>query len=273
MQVLSALVVATTFHDSARYRESETRYSAIHAEYPTWLYLTAENAPVMTADVLDSHAMQEVFDLLDEIAAATQSYYTIKAQIAAASPATAEDDVLIRARNWNLFVRSPSYEHHNRAQLEELFQPFATELRGILGFGVDEALGADPATIDPGQQELLERFRRSGDPSKAAMAAAMTWAQTYWHTGFVVTPDQVAEQSKLEVGVAQRILARFSTPFGQPRRASDWPSVEDRLERAPLIDRVDGSWWVGLVPKFAWAIAPALEEALAGKPGCLAAAT
>lgn len=296
LQVLSALVVTTTFKDPERYRESETRYSAIHAEYPTWLYLTAEKPPVMTADVLDSHAMQEVFDLLDEIAAATQSYYAIQAQIAQAAPATAEDDVLIRAKNWHLFVRSPSYEHHNRAQLQELLRPFAAELREILGFGVDEALaaeagltalashrineinklmvdainrwqealGADPAMTDPDERALLEGFRRSGDPSKAAMAAAMTWAQTYWHTAFIVTPEELAEQSGLEAEVAQRILERFGTPFGQPRRATDWPSVEDRLERAPLVDLGDGGWWVGLIFKLQWAIAPALEEALAG---------
>lgn len=75
LQVLSALAVTTAFRDPETYRESETRYSAIHAEYPAWLYLTAPERPLMTADILDSGAMQKVFDLLDEIAAATQSYY------------------------------------------------------------------------------------------------------------------------------------------------------------------------------------------------------
>src|SRR2546430_5281901 len=108
LQVLSALAVTTTFHDPETYRESATRYSAIHVEYPAWLYLTASKRPQMTGGVLDSAAMQRVFDLLNEIASATQNYYTIQGHIAAAAPTTAEKDVLIRARNWHLFVRSPS---------------------------------------------------------------------------------------------------------------------------------------------------------------------
>jgi hypothetical protein len=295
LQVLSALAVTTTFRDPDTYRESETRYSAIHVEYPAWIYLTASKRPLMTADILDSAAMQKVFDLLDEIAAATQNYYTIQAQIAAAAPATAEKDVLIRAKNWHLFVRSPSYEQHHRAQLEELFRPFATALREVLGFGVDEALAAegalmtlvnerineinekmvdtvneweerlraDPATIDPEEQDFLERFRQSGDPSQAAMVTALTWAQTYWYTGFIVTPEELADHSGLGADVAGRILERFSTPFGQPPRPDAWPSVEDRLERAPLIDLGDGTWWVGLIFKLQWAIAPVLEAGLA----------
>lgn len=295
LQVLSALAVTTTFRDPETYRESETRYSAIHVEYPAWLYLTASERPQMTAGVLDSAAMQKVFDLLDEITTAAQNYYTIQAQIAAAGSATAEKDVSVRAKNWHLFVRSPSYEHHHRAQLEELFQRFATELRDVLGFGVDEALAAeaalmtlvseriseinkkmvdtvndweeklraDPATISPEEQDLLERFRRSGDPSQAAMVMALTWAQTYWYTGFIVTPEELAHQGGLKADVAERILERFGTPFGQPPRSDDWPSVEDRLEHAPLIDLGDGTWWVGLIFKLQWAIAPALEAGLA----------
>ena len=298
LQVMSALAVTTTFRDPETYRESETRYSAIHVEYPAWLYLTAPKRPLMTAGVLDSAAMQQVFDLLDEIAAATQNYYTIQAQIAAAAPATADKDVLIRAKNWHLFVRSPSYEHHHRAQLEELFRPFTTELREVLGFGIDEALAAeaaltaladerinkinkkmvdtvneweeklraDPAGIDPEEKDLLERLRKSGDSSQAAMVTALTWAQTFWYTGFMVTPDELAEQGGLEADVARRILERFGTPFGQPQRSDDWPSVEDALERAPLIDLGDGTWWIGLIFKLQWAIGPALEAGLAKGP-------
>ena len=294
LQVLSALAVTTMFHDPESYRESEARYSAIHAEYPTWLYLTAPKPAHMVADVLDSAGMQKVFDLLDAIAQETQSYYTIRAQVAAASPATAETDVLIRARSWHLFVRSPSYEHHLRTQLEELFRPFTSELREQIGFGVEEvlaveaalkalvndrineinkrmvdtinewhaALSADPDTVDRVLRALLKRFRGTADPPQAVVAAATTWAQTYWYTGFIVTPDQVADRSGLAVKVVRRALESFSTPFGQPRRADHWPSIEDRLERGPLVDLGDGAWWVGLISKLQWAIAPALEDAL-----------
>jgi hypothetical protein len=294
LQVLSVLAVTTIFHDPETYRESDSHHSAIRVEYPAWLYMTASKRPQMTARVLDSAAMQKVFDLVDDIAAATQSYYTIQGHIAAAAPATAEEDVLIRARNWNLFVRSPSYEHHHRAQLEHLFRPFSTELREVLAFAVDDAIAvedaltnlvnerineinkkmvetinewkeklhADSVAIEPEEQDLLTRFRQSGDPSQAATVAALTWAQTFWYTGFMVTPDEVAKESGLEVGVVGRILGRFSTSFGQARRADDWPSVEDHLERAPLIDLGDGTWWVGLIFKLGWAIPVTLEAGL-----------
>jgi len=295
LQVLSALVVTTAFHDPEQYRESDALGSAIHSEYPTWLYLTADRRPHMTADVLDGEAMQGVFDLLQEIAAATQRYYTIQSQIAAASPATAKEEVLIRARSWHLFVRGPSYEHHNRAQLGALFEPFAPELREILGFDLGDALRvetaltalvnervnsirhemadsikelhaalrASPDGVDPEYQSLLEWLRRTENPRNAAVVMAATWAQTHWYKAFVVTPADVAEASNLAIEVVARILERFSTPFGQPRRGSDWPSVEDRLERAPLIDLGDGGWWAGLIFKLMWAIAPALEDGLA----------
>jgi hypothetical protein len=294
LQVLSALAVTTTFHDPESYRESETRYSAIHVEYPAWLYLTASKRPHMTADILDSAAMQQVFDLLHEIAAATQSYYTIQGLIAAAAPATAQKDVLIRARNWNLFVRSPSYEHHHRAQLEQLFRPFATDLHEVLGFGVDEALAAEEAMttlvnerineinkkmvetvnewkerlrgvsepVEPEEKDLLRRFRQFADPSQAAQVAGMAWAQTFWYTAFMLTPEELARQSGLEPELAGRILERFSTPFGQARRADDWPSVEDKLEHAPLINLGDGTWWAGLIFNLQWAIPVVLEAGL-----------
>jgi hypothetical protein len=295
LQMLSALVVATTFHDPETFRESESHYSAFHTEYPAWHYLSAPTPPRLEDLILDPEATRAAFDVLDGLEASLKSYYTIRAQVAAESPDTIEQAVLMRAAGWNLFVRSPSHEQHNRAQLKALFLPFGEELTGLIGFGVEEAiaaeagltqlvnvrineqrrlmhetvrqwrdaLDADPATIEPELQNVIDRLRDTEDPKHAAAGMAARWFESTMHHAFIVTSEELASAGQLTVAVAEKVLRSFSTPFGQPRRANTWPTVEDQLERSPLIDLSDGRWWVGLFAKMQWAIAPRLEAALA----------
>jgi hypothetical protein len=296
LQVLSALVVATTFYDPETFQESESRYSAFHAEYAAWHYLSASPPPTkLEEQILDARAVQEVFDVLDDVEESLKTYYTIRSQVAAQSPETIEQAVLFRATAWNLFVRSPSHEHHNRAQLEALFVPFDAELQTLLGFGVEQAIAAeaaltklvserinahrrlmydtvlewqnaldpDPQTLEPELLGIIDVLRETEDPKQAAIVMGASWFGSTMHRDFIVTPEELASAGALDIDVAGALLRTFSTPFGQPRRANSWPTVEDRLERSPLIDLGDGTWWVGLLTKLQWAIAPRLEAALA----------
>ena len=296
LQVLATLAVTTMMRHPESYRESESRYSGLHAEYATWLYLTAEPKPDLLAPVLWGGDFQDILNLLDDVIESTRSYYSIKAHLARQSPDTAKEEIGLRARLWHLFVRSPAYDHHNAQQLLDLFGPFARETAELVGFNVEQAIQIEAAmsglvdnrlnaqlkemadlinhwhamlrkrptrsarpTVD---SRVVARLRKQPNPHEAAVAAAFSWAQSTWHQAFIVRPSDIAARIGLTDEVVRALLVRFGMGFGQADRPDHWPSVEGELERRPLVDLGDGTWFVNLIPKLQWAIAPGLEDAL-----------
>ncbi|MDR3473271.1 MAG: hypothetical protein P4M09_16555 [Devosia sp.] len=98
LPVLATLAVTTMMRTPETYRESESRYSDLYAEYATWLYLTSDEKPELLAPVLDGKDFQEVLDLLSDVIEVTRSYYLLEAQLARLSPETAAQEVGLRAR-------------------------------------------------------------------------------------------------------------------------------------------------------------------------------
>ena len=296
LQVLATLAVTTMTHDPEAYKESESRYSGLYAEYVMWLYLVADPKPDLVAPVLWGGDFQDVLDLLDDIIESTRSYYMIKAQIARQSPETAEEEIGLRARLWHLFVRSPAYDHQNAQQLRDLFGPLDDEVTQLVGFNVSQALEIGAAIADLANERLrtqrsgmadlvnhwhailrggpisarrtatdsrmVARFRKEKNPEEAAVAAAFAWLQSTWHEALLVRPAEIAAQTSLDEQVVRAFFVKFGIGFGQTDRPDHWPSLEGQLERRPLVELGEDTWFVALFTKLRWAIAPALEEAL-----------
>ncbi len=74
-------------------------------------------------------------------------------------------DAVVNVRTWEMGVRVPRYDHHQKALLRSLFVPFAGTLRETLGFTCEDAMAVEEAFV----RSIKETAREGMDQARTVL--------------------------------------------------------------------------------------------------------
>jgi len=263
-QTLSYLALPVFFGDPETYKESEGVTPYVMVEYPTWLYALLPENTLSASKTLDLGQFKSLMALLERAVNQTIQYFMLDSR-AIDETVNAFDEIRFRTRLQHLVIRGPAYQHHLRAQLSALFDPFENELRELVGFNFREAIDI-VNTINRLEEQRLQdlRVKLSNLNVKQTADQIACELASQSSTIFEFTSADLALALNLDVNAVEKFLNYFSISFGQPEIANSWPSVYEPIERAPLLKFSDGTWLAHLLVKLPWAIKLGLESALFG---------
>jgi hypothetical protein len=209
-------------------------------------------------------------------------------------------DIRRRIVTRELFLRNPIYDWQEEATLRALFSVdrVRADIFGVAGFDLDDALVIVQAFTEIGfdrlrdrreqalayQRELTEAVERcrAGDapvdgeedevttalvalPAReaATQIETMAIAWIFYATGdtFQVTPEQLAEQTGVDVGRVGSCLELFSVEFGQPAFGSAFTG-QHVLRQRPVIRDGDRNHLCTYTGNLLFALRHQIEDAL-----------
>ena len=260
-ETLSFLALPVFFADPETYREWQVDTPYIAVEYPTWLYLLQSENAVTKKRALRIKNLETLQNLINKAIDLTNLYFISSSLPRPGKTPDAFDEIRFWTRAFNLSVRNPAYEHHLRAQLSGLFDPFDSELREKTGFTIRDALKIIDAMRHL-ENDRLEQLRKALHTSTSSHDEFIHELARQSHRIFEFNSPDLVQGSGLGREIVEKFLECFSMSFGQSQIAKSWPSVYDPLERAPLVGFSDGTWLAHLLVKLPWAVKTGFESVL-----------
>jgi hypothetical protein len=269
-------------------------------EYLTWLGVTSDPPPPLRGEWIQPETYAEVERLLDRLVDGTRWRVMTDHLRRGVAPPTPLDEAIFRARLHHLIVRSPAYAQHRKEQLIGLFSPLSADLRGLLGFDIEDAIDLIEAAgrlveqmlnerretahrfvdrlspvlagqkgeedLDDEELQVLAAIRARG--SAADLVAELQTVTAGWlffgiELVFTLIPPLLAKEAGRDEETARRFLTHFSLPFEQQAIGDSLPNVYEPLQQAPLINLGDDTWFAHLSGHLWEAVRPSIEASIA----------
>lgn len=294
-QTLSDLTVSRYTANPETFIEPEIP-SYLGLEYLTWLFITNDPPPAISGPPALPNDLERVHELLDELIHDVQWKMSTSHLVAPSRRGPEMDELIVRARTQHLLVRGHAYAHHMRQQIQDLFGPFAGDLKANLGFDADQAIrmtktlgnvvnsrlyklqaelfaGIERWTtalehpemvldLTPEEIATLAEAKTYSDPVKALRDVQILWFFYQTQTAFSIRPIDIAETAGVAEPEARAFLKHFSLALGHTPVADSLPSVYEDQVLAPLVNLGDDTWLAHLVPHLTWAAKATFERTL-----------
>ncbi len=199
----------------------------------------------------------------------------------------------------SLFVRYPSYHHHLIEDLRGIFSPLSSEMESSLGFTIDDAIlildavgelinlklaekRNDSIQIARDLRKAVKNFRhkkkikqvlatyprdmiedlakeKPSVSSKRILNASIGWTFHKLGKTFILSIDELVEQTKLNPACITSFLKKFSLQFGDVAPFYRTPAPTHPLMRKPFIEH-EGLYFCPVINSTYWALRPAIED-------------
>ena len=289
--LLAQLTAAIKMGDPETYKEYELEHPDIELEYATWLILQLP-APVRGSDWIDGPVSDRLLSQLREVVQMVSLYHVSRM----IDQVDTFDEISSKARTHDMFVRRPGYEHHLQELLLSLFGPLHSELKGVAGFSIEDAISATEVIrihvndrIESMIAEAREQFQNILQPLKmgavkglmdsglsedeSAMLLSVplqlreeqAWAFligraiNHFQTAMSIDAPTLVSEAGISMNSASSFLEVFSIGFGQKPVADNWPSRYEALTVTPLVKFDQGAYFAHLIDSLLWSIQPNLE--------------
>jgi hypothetical protein len=260
--------------DPDNYVEWEREWVSVQVEWPTRVALSLPSPIELDSKrpILEPKGFQELLDTLESLHSRMKDMISTEFVRRGRESPNDYDNLVLRHRQYQLNIRTLAYHHQQRAWLERLFNPLASELEYLLGFNVEdairftvqisEAVGARLAEkIRLGRESMPEversAMKQTSSPEEArqfAEWAVSTWASTFMDEVFTVLPTDFDAPDR-----AAKFLQHFSLGFGQPDPGR--PGASADLLLRPIVG-VGSGQYLCHIPLLLDAIRANLEDVL-----------
>lgn len=289
--VLGYISLSNLMINPNAYVESEHHGSSFAVEYATLLLLKGPyNAGKRLLNPEDCSRIQEMLHNIQQL-------FQFRAIARSADPAQPEppderEALQYLAESYEMFVRSPAYPQHLREINYELFEPYSSALREILGFDYSDAAKIIQAIGIITSDRLSDRIRAAQTQRKDLLRAlseqgvkdsaqpfaelstlpkkerehwvqnvAYAWVFTLAGNSLAFVPTELAERADLPVSRVRAFLELLTLRFGEVPTDLYLPKPVHPLKIKPLV-RHEERWLLPVPSLLEWAIRPALEKAL-----------
>lgn len=254
LPALCSLSALTYLINPDTYVEWKHEATSNQVEWPTRVALSLPS-PVeldVSRPVLDPELMQKLVDAAKSLHEHQRDLIGTEFFRRGRLAPNAMDHLVMRIRIQQLCLRTMAYPHQQRAWLERLFSPMASELCALLGFDIEDALDHSAKIMQLVDDRVRERFdsvhenkegireiaRKKGAKGKEeedhfiALASA-SWISTFMDEAFAIRADDLGTAPP-----AAHFLHQMSLGFGQPEPGR-FGNTEDLLER-PIVRAPSG---------------------------------
>jgi hypothetical protein len=299
--MLGNLIMVEIAHNPETYKETEHEGLAAVVEYIALIYLGHPHSTGSSGLPLGLHgdAVLEASARAKRILHRISAYYASEGALVEDRESEKNLDYFRhKTISHEIFVRNPSYPHHQRHHLEQLFAPFQDWLITHVGFCVADVLRIEDAVKnvwathgreraeaqEQGRKELLQLSDRArngkvgGDydlphirhlaglsrKQAAAMINRMSaaWLSSYiGGTTFAFSNQELAEAAGLPVERVVAVTDFFSVDLGTGARGFNMFSPTHELRNRPFLRHQAEMLYVA-PGTLLWAIQPRLEEAI-----------
>jgi hypothetical protein len=287
VQLLGQLVFSEVPMDPDTYSESEHVGAAYAVELVAaeiLLRAGREGAAAVTP-AIDAHLLDPLRSLCRQ-AALLEAWRRSRV---AGGFETAESAARGRAASHYLMIRGPGWPWQERETLRGLFGPdrFATQLRTVLGFDVEDAIACSEAVGELAQDRLekhmasardsagefeedhpaykwasttLQGWQDAGPEDIRAFAITALWALNHVGDAVRFDADALAIAAGVKPAAASAFLSALSQKLGQPE--DDWFRLAETVRLRPFVDLGPDGYLPTVVGNDLWALRGVLEKAL-----------
>jgi len=294
VHLLAHISLSEASLDADSYRESDHPGSAYVVELVVAQLLTrpGRRGSQEHSPPLDARVTAEIRRLTRE-AALLESIHRWRSAGSSADPETA---VRGRAAMQHLILRNPGWPWQEHAVLRGLFgvQPFADQLREVLGFTVEDAIRCtDALTVMPLRQfsehmRLAAASTEQFDEHHPAFSWAasqlegwqerpadernrfmpLVWTLSHPGDSLLVTPKELSEAAGVDLHATGALLRALSQQWGQPT-GEGWFAAAERARFRPYVEVDPGSYLISVPGNDLWALRGLMEQQVKASKGYL----
>jgi hypothetical protein len=301
--MLGNLIMVEIAHNPETYKETEHEGLAAAVEYIALIYMGHPHGTDSRDLPLGLHgeAVLEAAARAKRILHGISTYYASEGALVEDREGEKNLDYFrFKTISHEMFVRNPSYPHHQRHHLEQLFAPLQEWLTAHVGFSVADVLRVEDAVKDiwavhgreraeaekQGRKELLRLseearkgktggnhdsppIRHLASLSRKLAAAMINRMSTAWlmsyigSTTFAFTNSELAEATGLPPERVAAVTDFFSVDLGTGAQGFNMFSPTHELRSRPFLRHQADMLYVA-PGTLLWAIQPRLEEAIQG---------
>lgn len=285
VHLMGQLCMAESFIDPNTYAESEHPGSAYVVEMvAAELLKRGERTGLRSATAIDANVLGPIRDLAAEVTILE----SFRRQVNAGFWDSPEGAARGRAAAHHLYLRSPGWWWQEHATLRGLFgeKAFESSLREELGFDCEAAIKIsdtvpglgrmrlwesmesardDPTEFSPGHpaydwaEEVFDGKWKS-DLGTAGKVLPLLWAMNFAGDACLLSPEDVAMETGVEIGVVAAYLERMSLAFDQVEE--NWFSLAETVRQRPYIKVAEDAYMLTVPGADLWALRPAFEAVL-----------